>query len=123
MEHPLLSRLRATRPDRRRTIAALAAVVAAAAGGVVALTLGSATAEDGGAVDAGVGRCTTGADGTCLIEHHLGRAPDAVVVTLSAPVSGADALPYQLATDQFTEQHFRLRARTTTGAVYQGEVT
>ncbi|WP_238016534.1 hypothetical protein KZZ52_27775 [Dactylosporangium sp. AC04546] len=123
MEHPLLSRLRASRPDRRRTIAAVTAVVAAAAGGVVALTLGSASAGDGGTVDAGVGRCTTGADGTCVIEHRLGRAPDAVVVTLSAPVSDADALPYQLATDQYTEQSFRLRARTTTGSLYQGDVT
>ncbi|MET7402575.1 hypothetical protein ABZS66_54755 [Dactylosporangium sp. NPDC005572] len=123
MEHPLLARLREPSTGRRRVVTALAALVAVAAGGIVALTLGSASADSDGTVDAGTGQCATAADGTCTIEHRLGRAPGAVVVSLAAPVSGTGALPFQLATDQYTATNFRLSARSSTGAVYHGDVT
>jgi hypothetical protein len=111
----------------RRPAAWLAALVTVGAAGLVAATLFPASAAVGGQPPADAGRadCTTGDDGYCTMTHHFSfnTAPTAVLVTLYGPLEGSGPLPFQLATDAYTEAGFRLRALTTDGSVYKGPVT
>jgi hypothetical protein len=109
------------------TVALLVATVAVLAlrSNVSGLDVRAMGAGDplGPAVDAGTATCGTDDEGHCSVGHRLGRTPSAVVVTLSAPVGGTGALPYQLATDRYTANDFRLRALASTGEVYSGLLT
>ncbi|MET7402574.1 fibronectin type III domain-containing protein [Dactylosporangium sp. NPDC005572] len=108
---------------RRPASLALAAVVAGAAGFVTLELLPAAAESPAPVLDAGRADCTTGTDGHCTITHRLGAVPAAVAVTLYAPLDGSGPLPYQLAADEYSSDGFRLRALTTDGSVYTGQLT
>ncbi|MET7402567.1 glycoside hydrolase family 6 protein [Dactylosporangium sp. NPDC005572] len=90
-----------------------------AAAGLGILAVRPAGADDAATRATGVASCTTDREGYCRIEHHLGRAPAAVVVTLHGPATGP--IP-RLGADGFTATDFRLRAVTPDGP-YAGPLT
>ncbi|MFY1636159.1 glycoside hydrolase family 26 protein [Solwaraspora sp. WMMB335] len=112
----------------RRVLAAVSAVAVILVGSFAAVVLQPVFAQESVSgsdqlANAGQADCTTDDEGYCLIGHNLGRVPTAVTVTLFAPLTGRDQLPFDLATDQFTDETFRLRALTTDGVEYVGELT
>ncbi|WP_238016535.1 fibronectin type III domain-containing protein [Dactylosporangium sp. AC04546] len=110
---------------RHRTVPLLLAAAIAGAGGLLALRLtpAAAGAATPPALDAARATCTTDTEGYCVINHHLGAVPSAVVLTLNAPAEGTGALPFQLAADRYTQEGFRLRALATDGKAYTGALT
>lgn len=106
----------------RKAGAVVASLCVAAA---LALGIGRAVAagpDPAPRVQASTFTCTTDAGGYCTVGHGLGALPDSVVVTLGSPVAGQPNLPYQLAVVDKSPSTFKIRALTTTGAVYTGVV-
>lgn len=109
---------------RRGRAAILGAVFAVAAALTLVLPTGGRAAGPDPApkIQITTFSCTTNASGYCTVGHGLGELPDAVLVTLGSPSGGAPNLPYQLAVTDKTASSFTVRALTTVGTVFVGNV-